>query len=521
MKRRLKKTQEPGTVYFVGAGPGDPGLLTLRGCELLRRADVVIHDWLVSPGVLEHAGGAELIHMGKSPHVRQRKEGSAQEQKRINRLLVRHARQGKTVVRLKGGDPLVFARGREEARYLKQRKVPFEFVPGVSAGYGVPAYAGIPVTDRSFASMAVFVTGHEDPSKKEAAVDWKALASLKATLVSFMSIKNLRKIMISLKKGGRAGLTPVSVVEWGTLPDQRVVEGTLDSIAERAEAEKTHSPALVIIGEVNRFRKDLCWFEKKPLYGKTVLITRAESQTSRLRHSLENAGARVLEFHAIRILPPASWRPVDRAIARIHDYTWIIFTSVNGVRYFFKRLESKGKDARIFAGRRIAVIGRATAEALREKGVNPDLIPASYHSESLLKAFVRRNIRGRKILLARTDIAPAELSKGLEARGAIADEVNTYRTRVNLNESKKLRRLLKNEPIDFVTFTSSSTVHSFCRALGIQSVRDGFSAGIASIGPVTSRTLRQFHLEPSCEAQEHTIQGLVNALIHFVRVKKL
>ncbi len=505
----MKRGNTKGKVFLVGAGPGDPGLLTLRAKNLLESADVVIHDWLVSEGVLKHAARAEKIDMGKHPLRRGRKMGALQDA--INRELVRQAKAGKTVVRLKGGDPLVFGRGGEEALHLKKNRIDFEFVPGVSAGYAVPEYAGIPVTDRRWASQVTFVTGHEDPLKNELSVNWKKLAGLSGTIVSFMGVRSLPRITRLLRDSGMDRKTPVSVIEWGTLPFQRVAEGTLESIASAAGKKKIGSPALVVIGEVNRLRRELAWFEKKPLFGKTVLITRAREQASRLRVLLEEKGAAVMEFPAIRILPPLNWKAFDRETANFKKYDWAVFTSVNGVDFVFDRLAEKGKDARVFAGVKIAVIGEATADALKAKGLYPDLMPPAFHSRSLFAALKKKEkLGGKKILLLRTDLAPEELRESLEKEKAAVKEITVYRTRPDLKAARALRVWLQNHHPDFITFTSASTVRYFFQAVGPR--RGKLKARLLSIGPMTTEALRDFKVSPFCEAKTHTLEGLVQAL---------
>ena len=501
-----------GTVYLIGAGPGDRGLLTLRGASLLQKAGAVVYDWLVNPSILEFAPSAEKFYVGKN--IAKKSSPGYVDQKETNGLLVKLARQGKTVVRLKGGDPFIFGRGGEEASYLKEKGIRFEVVPGVSAGYAVPAYAGIPVTDRRFASLVTFVTGHEDPAKKESSVDWKKLAGIKGTLVSFMGVKNLPRVAKALIEGGKSPDTPVSVIEWGTLPKQRVAEGTLKTIAQKVAAQKIGSPAVTVIGEVNQLRKKLAWFEKKPLASKTILITRARTQASGLRQDLEELGARVLEFPAIRILPPGDWGPLDQALNEIGRFEWMIFTSANGVEHVFKRLFELGKDARIFAGIKIAAIGEATEQALKERGLGADLVPGQFTSEALVSALKRMGeIDGRRFLLARTDIAPDYLRKSLESLGGKVREVTAYRTvpGKNSEEKRKLEEWLKHEKIDFVTFTSSSTVKNFFDAVPKQN-RSGLKTRFISIGPVTSQTLRSYGHTPFREAAEHTIPGLIEVI---------
>ncbi|MBI3307512.1 MAG: uroporphyrinogen-III C-methyltransferase [Candidatus Omnitrophica bacterium] len=512
-----------GTVYLVGAGPGDSGLLTLRGAMLLAKADVVVYDRLVNPEILAFAARAEKIYAGKkSSDEEDSEKGGNIRQQQINRILVRIAKKGKIVVRLKGGDPFIFGRGAEEASYLKDHHVPFEIVPGVSAGYAVPAYAGIPVTDRKLSSAVLFATAHEDPHKKMSSLDWKKFASFNGTLVAFMGIKRLASIVKSLKDGGKSLQTPVSVIEWGTLPRQRVAEGNLGGILQKVKSQRMSSPALMIIGEVNRYRKKLNWFsgvknsaEKKPLSGKTVLITRARTQASGLRRILENEGARVMEFPAIQIEPPKNWQDLDRAVKSIKSFDWVIFTSVHGVSYFFARLRENKKDARNLAHLKIAAIGDATAGALRENGIFADLVPKKFTSEALIAEFKQRNqISGQRFLLPRTDIAPKFLKDELEKQGGFVSEVVAYRTVPAGNRNSKLERLIKSEKIDYITFTSSSTVKNFFEALNRAKGSVAAKSRLISIGPVTTNTLLDFGLRPYREAREHTLLGLVEAMTH-------
>ena len=507
-----------GKVILVGAGPGDAGLLTLKGKEMLERSEAVVYDWLVNPELLELAPQAEKIFVGKKGG--QNGDGSIGRtvpdfsQKEINQILLRLAKQGKLVVRLKGGDPFLFGRGGEEASFLVQHKISFEVIPGVSAGIGVPAYAGIPLTDRRFASQVTFITGHEDPTKKEAAVDWKKLSQIGGTLVSFMGVKNLPAITQALRKAGKSPETPVAVIEWGTLPEQRVVTGKLSDIVKKTKKAQIESPALTVIGEVVRLRQKLAWFEKKPLRGKTVVVTRARPQASELVRKLKDKGARVMEFPTIQIEPPRDFRPIDREIKQLSQYDWVVFTSANGVHFFFDRMRRLGKDARIFSGVRIAVIGEATAQALAEKGLAQDLIPKEFTSLSLFRALKKADeIRGKKFLLARADIAPPDLRKALEKAGARVVEIEAYRTRRTSGNQKDLFEGIQKGKIDYVTFTSSSTVENFFDPLP-RALLKRIRSQLISIGPVTTEALRRYGFKPAREAKVHTIEGLVNALIH-------
>lgn len=498
-------------VYIAGAGPGDPGLLTLRAKELLESAEVVIHDWLVHEDILQLAPNAVLIDMGKDPHSRKSRP-SQKSQDEINRMLLRFARAGKKVVRLKGGDPFVFGRGAEEAAWLEANGIDFEIVPGVSAGYAVPAYAGIPVTDRRISSAVIFVTGHEDPTKSRSPIEWRRLADFDGTIVSFMGIRNLAGIAGELMKGGKAADTPVTVIEWGTLPSQRAAEGTLRDIAKKVAGLGIGSPALTVIGPVNRFRRQLAWFEKKALFGKTVLITRAREQAGSLRKLLQQEGARVLEYHGIRIAPPKDWKALDRVLAPHKKYDWVVFTSTNGVDSVLGRMKSLRKDARIFSSAKIAAIGNSTCARLRAGGIEPDLVPEAFHSEALARELIRKGIRGKNILLLRTDIAPEFLRKELSAAGAAVDEITVYRTlEAEPAERGKLRRWLEKDRIDFIVFTSGSTVRSFFDSFARKPVFPRRTR-LVSIGPVTSRTLLEYGFTPHEEALEHDLPGVIQAL---------
>ena len=498
-----------GKVILVGAGPGEPGLLTLKGAEALQRSEAVVYDWLVSTELLRLAPGAEKIFVGKKGGAH------SKEQKEINKILLRLAREGKYVVRLKGGDPFVFGRGGEEVSFLAHHRIPFEVIPGVSAGIGAPAYAGIPLTDRRFASQVTFVTGHEDPTKKETDLDWKGIASLRGTFVFFMGVKNLPRIVKSLLKAGKPQRTPLAVIEGGTLPTQKVVTGTLKDILVKTKKARIQSPALTIMGEVVKLRKKLAWFEQRPLpalQGKTVVVTRARAQASELVKKLEGEGADVIEFPTIEILPPSDPGRLDREIQTISKYDWVIFTSANGVASFFERMSHLKKDARIFSRLQIATIGQATAEALWEKGLRADLVPEEFTSLALFESLKKEGeIRGKKFLLARADIAPPDLRKNMEREEASVTEVEAYRTRRVSGGKKELIERLQKGKIDYVTFTSSSTVENFFDLIPAR-LRRRIRTRWISIGPVTSRTLREYGFEPAREARVHTIEGLVETL---------
>src|SRR3989338_1909149 len=375
MKNNLKKLTQ-GIVYLVGAGPGDPGLLTMKGARLLAQADAVVYDRLVNPEILDLAPNAVKFFAGKN-HVLDHKmqfHNSQRQQAKTNQLLVRLANEGKRIIRLKGGDPFIFGRGGEEAGFLADRGIRFEIVPGVTAGWGVPAYAGIPLTDRRLSSSVVFITAHQDPRKKINPGDWKKLAGFPGTLVFFMTVKTMPRVARALLKEGKPGRTPVAVIERGTLPEQRTVYGTLATIAAKIKSKGIQAPALMVIGDVVRLREKLAWLESKPLAGRTVLITRPKAQARALKNLLDRNGARTLELPAIRIEPPADWSGLDRAVQNIKSYDTVIFTSTNAVDAFFSRLARAGKDGRALAGVHLAVIGSAKARRLKELGVAPDWI---------------------------------------------------------------------------------------------------------------------------------------------------
>jgi len=497
-----------GKVYLVGAGPGDPGLLTLRGREVLGLAEVVVYDALISQRLLDYAPpAAERIYVGK------RAAEHTLSQDGINRLLVEKGLAGKRVVRLKGGDPYVFGRGGEEALALVEAGVEFEVVPGVTAAVAGAAYAGIPVTHREVASAVGLVTGHEADDKPDSSLDWDALARWKGTLVFYMGVSNLGVISANLTAHGRAAETPVAVIHWGTTPRQRVVTGTLRTIVDAVAAANLRPPALILVGEVVALRERLNWFERRPLFGRRIVVTRSRAQASELAAQLESLGAEAIETPAIRIEPPQDARPLRDAARRANEFDWIIFTSVNGVDAFFTALAEDRLDARALAGRRIAAIGPATAERLAARGIRVDLQPEAFTGAAVAQALAAQgSLVGVRILLPRADIAPKELVEALAGKGAIVRDVVAYRTVPDLSGRDVLRERLAQGEVDWLTFTSSSTVKNFLEAVGVDAVRAA-RPKIASIGPTTSATLRQAGLEPTVEAEQHTIPGLVDAIV--------
>jgi len=481
----------------------------VRGVEVIRRADVIVHDYLANPLLLDLAPGrAEKIYAGK------RGSSHTLEQDDLNRLLLERAQEGKTVVRLKGGDPFVFGRGSEEKAFLEEHGVEVEVVPGVPAAVGASAYSGIPLTDRRRASSVTFVTGHEDPSKPESAISWEHLAKTGGTLVFYMGVGNLPGIAEKLVFHGLPRETPVTIVERATTPSQRTVSGTLSTISDAAGKAKIRPPALIIAGDVNNLRKSPSWFEERPLFGKTFVVTRSRPQASVLLEKLRDRGADALEMPAISILPPEDFGPVDAAVSVLHEYDWVIFTSANGVDSFMQRVFAAGLDARGFAGVKIAAIGPATSERLAWFGISADYQPAKYLAEAIFEGLsVKEDLRGLKFLLPRADIARKALTGLLLRAGAEVDEVAVYRTVRGDFDEDLLRRRIRDGDIDGVTFTSSSTARFFAEKLGSDFVKKhGAKITGLSIGPFTSETMRSLGIEPAAEARTHTIDGLVETI---------
>ncbi len=498
-----------GRVYLVGAGPGDPKLLTLRGKECLEQADVVFYDYLANPVLLSHAPPqAERIYVGR------RGKGQYQPQETTNRMLVERAQRGQIVVRLKGGDPFVFGRGGEEAEALATAGVSFDVVPGVTAAVAAPAYAGIPVTHRTMASTVTFVTGHEDPDKSTTALEWPRLASSHGTLVFLMGMKNLPSIVSNLIAEGRPSATPVALIRWGTRAAQRTVVGALADIVEKAQQAKLEPPTVVVVGEVVKLREQLNWFERRPLFGKRVLMTRAKEQAGELAGLLAAAGAEPIEGATIQIVEPNDWAPVDRAIDALGQYDWVIFTSVNGVGQFMKRFRARGHDARSFAGRRICCIGPRTAEELAAYGLKADVVPAEYQAEGVLAALAESDLSRTRMLIPRAEVARELLPEELRARGAVVDVVSVYRTEVPRDSVESWKQLLVDREIDGVTFTSSSTVRNFIELVGGEAQARVLvqSVAVACIGPITAQTARDAGFPVAIMPNENTLPALVEAM---------
>ena len=500
---------EPATVYLVGAGPGDPGLLTVRARELLDSCDAVVYDALANPDLLARREGdsrpaPELHFVGKRGG-----DGRSSRQEDINDLLVRLGREGKRTVRLKGGDPLVFGRGSEEAQALAAAGVPFEIVPGVTAGIAAPAYAGIPVTHRGLATSVTFVTGHEDPAKDETQTDWAALARAGGTIVLYMGVKRLPEIAAALAAGGLPADTPAAAVQWGTYAKQRTVLATLATLAERAEAARLGAPVIVVIGRAVQLREEIAWFDTRPLFGRRVVVTRAAAQAGALSERLRALGADVLEMPATRVEPldPA---PLAAALARLGEYDWMAFTSQNAVRLVWEALRAAGLDARALAGVRVCTVGSATGEALLARGIAVDVVPTRFVAEGVLEALAgRTDVQGARVLYATAEGARDVLPAGLRALGAVVDVVPVYRSAPDGAGAEQLRQALADGAVDLVTFTSASTVHGYVQAVGAELAR---RAPAASIGPVTSEAARAAGITVAVEAAESTIPGLVAAV---------
>ncbi len=498
-----------GTVYLVGAGPGDAGLLTMRGAELLARADVVVHDALINPDLLRLAPkGAEIIYGGK------RSKDHAIPQDELNDLLVAKAREGKAVVRLKGGDPYIFGRGGEEAGKLAAAKIPFEVVPGVSSIVAGPNYAGIPLTHRDHCSSFTVVTGHEDPEKQGAGMDWAAIAKIPGTKVILMGVERIRELSDNLVKNGLSRETPVAMVRWGTTGRQQSIEGTLATIADVVEKTGFAAPAVTVIGDVVKLRKSLNWYESRPLFGRRVVVTRTREQASQLSRQLSELSAEVLEIPTIKIVPTDRKADLADALLELNSYDWIVFTSPNGVTMFFESFFKAFEDMRDIGGVRIAAVGPATAAKLRELHLKVDLMPEEYVAAKIAGAFTKfETIENLKLLLLRAEVATPELPAALEALGGIVDDVACYKTVPETEDLNGAAARLLEDGADWITFTSSSTVENFHARFDLSALLKKFpKIQLASIGPETTRALVALGLKPDVEAKPHTIEGLVRAL---------
>lgn len=496
-----------GLVYLVGAGPGDYKLISVKALECIKAADTIVYDRLADDRLLSHARpDAEMIYVGKASSAHTMKQDD------INQLLVDKAKEGKTVVRLKGGDPFVFGRGGEEALKLFENGLPFEIIPGVTSAISVPAYAGIPVTHRGIATSFAVVTGHEDPAKPESTIRWDKLSTGVDTLVFLMGVENLEHITAKLIEHGRPENTPAAVIRWGTKPEQRVLVTTVGRAAADVISHNIKPPAIFIVGEVVKLREQLAWFDQKLLFGKKVLVTRAREQASALTAELEKLGADCLEAPAIKIVPPDSFEQLDKAIENLQSYNWLVFTSVNGVDYFYRRLHKTGRDTRALAAIKVAAIGIQTAEQLKSYGVIADIVPAEFRAEGIIEVLSGLVEPGMKILIPRALVARDILPEKLRGMGADVDVVPAYQTVTGETNGSDIAEQLKNSEIEMVTFTSSSTVTNLLKLLGSDGAGLIAKAKVACIGPITANTCLENGIEPDIIAEEFTIRGLVKAI---------
>ena len=500
--------QPPGKVYLVGAGPGDPGLITVKGKRCLEAAQVVVYDRLMDPELLRSAPeSAELVFVGKE------RGRQAMTQDEINRFLVDRASEGQIVVRLKGGDPFVFGRGGEEALALAENQIPFEVVPGITSSIAAAAYAGIPITHRGIATTFTVVSGSEDPAKPDSSVPWDVLAKNGGTLVVLMGLAALGNIVETLGRNGMPLDTPAALINWGTWAKQTTVTGRLKDIVEKGKKAGLKPPVVAVFGGVVELREKIAWFDRRPLFGKKVLVTRSRTQASRLVGLLADLGAEPIELPSIQVEPLEDYTTLDGALARLSDYGWVIFASTNAVESVFQRLEKQGRDSRAFAGTQIGAIGPATAAALANRGLKADFVPSRSVSETVVEELSSREWAGVSVLLPSADIGRDALAQGLVAMGAKVERISAYRTTPSQGMADRAQEAL-GSGIDAVTFTSSSTVHNLVDMLnGNKSLLQTFP--LICIGPTTAATAKELGLKIDLVAQDHTVEGLVNAVVEY------
>lgn len=508
-----------GKVFIVGAGPGDIGLLTVKGLKCLQKAEVVIYDFHLNAQVLNYINhDAEFIYAGK----RGGQHTMAQEQ--INQILIEKAKEGKIVCRLKGGDPFVFGRGGEEAEALSKEGIEFEVVPGVSSAVAAPAYAGIPLTHRSYSSSFAVVPGNEDVSKQESSIDWAKLAAGVGTIVFLMTVKNINIVCQRLVENGRSPDTPVAVIRWGTRPEQKTIVGNLKNIAKLTREEDIKPPAVMVVGEVVKLRDTLKWYEKKSLFGYRILVTREHSGGFEV---LEELGAEIMEFPTVKILPPEDWKELDNAINRVEFYNWLIFTSVNGVKFFFKRFFEHDRDIRDLKGIKVCAIGTKTAEETRKYGIKVDLVPEEFNAEGLIKSFIAEHraqnteyrLKGLRFLMPRAETAREIFPEKIKELGGEIDVVVAYRTLKPQLHGKRLRRFLKEGRISIATFTSSSTFNNFMEIMGEDAHELLRGVLIAVIGPVTAKAVENAGLTVNIMPRQATIEAMVEDIIERIKNK--
>ncbi|WP_205842114.1 uroporphyrinogen-III C-methyltransferase [Natranaerobius trueperi] len=493
-----------GKVYLVGAGPGDEGLITKKGIDCIKKADVIIYDRLISNDILTYANETtEFIYVGKVPN------NHTLTQEEINQLLIEKAEAGYTVTRLKGGDPFVFGRGGEEAKALHDRKIKFEIIPGVTSSIAAPSYAGIPVTHRNVSSSFSVITGHENTDKPNSSLSWDKLATATDTLCFLMGIGNLENIVENLIKHGRDPNTPVAIVRWGTFTDQYTLTGDLTNIVQKVKKHNVKSPGVIVVGEVVNLRSSLNWFETKPLFGKKILVTRARSQASELSRNIKELGGEPVEFPTIKVEPPTSLDELDNAINNLGDYHWLIFTSQNGVNFFFHRLFYHQLDVRSLANIKICAVGRKTRECLEDKGLLVDVVPKEYRAEGLIEALKGKVKKEEKVLFPRAKKAREILPKALKDMGLEVNVVPTYQTVKESTAQEEIKTLLQENEIDAITFTSSSTVENFVDLIGTEGLEN---VDTFSIGPITEKTCNDLGIKVNATSDEYTIEGLVDVL---------
>jgi len=495
-------------VFLVGAGPGDPGMLTLRAKEIIETCDIMIYDYLASADFLKWCKPeCEILYVGK-------KGGDhTLPQDKINDLIVEKARSGKIICRLKGGDPYVFGRGGEEGEELVEAGIDFEVVPGITAGVAAPAYAGIPVTHRDHTTSVCFITGHEDPTKGESGHNWEVYGQSTSTLVFYMGVGNLPMISENLMKNGRAADTPVALVRWGTRCYQTSFVSTLENVAAEAKERDWKSPSIIIVGGVCSLHDKLAWFEKKPMLGKGVVVTRAREQASGLVNIMRGHGACVHEFPTISVEHLDDYNEVETAILQLARYQWVVFTSVNGVKFFWEQLNAIGLDSRILGGMQVAAIGPATADALKDRGINPDFVPEKYVAEHVVDGLLKLGIQGQDVLIPRAKVAREVLPEELKKAGCNVTVLPVYETKLVQASGDEIIASLDNGDIQYVTFTSSSTVENFFELVSPDTFKKYPEVKIASIGPVTTKTVQRFGFTPDIEPEDYTIPGLVDVLL--------
>jgi uroporphyrinogen III methyltransferase/synthase len=515
-----------GKVYIVGAGPGDIGLLTVKGLKCLQKANVVVYDFHLNAQVLNYINhDAEFIYAGK------RGGQHDMTQDKINQILIEKAKEGKVICRLKGGDPFVFGRGGEEAEVLSREGIEFEVVPGVSSAIAAPAYAGIPLTHRAYSSSLAIVPGYEDVTKKESAIDWTRLATGVGTIVFLMTVRNISLVCQKLIDNGRSPETPVAVVRWGTRADQTTLIGNLQNIPELVKENEIRPPAVMIVGDVVKLREKLKWYEKKPLFGQRILVTREHTTGFEI---LEELGAEIIEFHTIKIVPPDEWTDLDKAIDKINSYDWLILTSVNGVKFFFNRFFEKDRDIRDLKGVKICTVGSKTASAIRKYGIKVDLIPEKFNAEGLVEAFVKENrkqkidniyqtseesstlLKGLRILLPRAETAREVFPQKVRELGGEIDVVTAYKTVKPEVHGKRLKRFLREGKISIATFTSAATFNNFMDIMGEDASDLLKDVTIAVIGPITAKAVEKAGLTVSIMPEEATVEAMVQEIINWV-----